>query len=178
VSAPPDSRALPFAPGPADSATGLSPSTPADGRSHTRRGNVGWVILVVIVAGALLAWTIFDRGSESPPAAVSVAAPPVAPSATEKPAPATADARQPQAELTTTRDVWVRVIADGARVLERQLPAGSRVPFTAQKTIVIRTGNAGAVRLSIHGKDHGALGLEGQVVTRTFSVPRPGSAGQ
>jgi hypothetical protein len=36
---------------------------------------------------------------------------------------------------------------------------------------VIRTGDAGAVRLSIGGKDHGFLGREGEVVTRTFAVP-------
>ena len=74
-------------------------------------------------------------------------------------------------ELTTTRHVWVRVIADGERVLERELPAGSRIPITAQKTIVIRTGDAGAVTLTIAGEDQGTLGREGQVVTRTFTVP-------
>jgi hypothetical protein len=71
----------------------------------------------------------------------------------------------------TTQPAWIRVIADGERVVERELPANSRIPFKAEKTIQIRTGNAGAVRLSIRGVDQGALGTEGEVVTRSFAVP-------
>jgi hypothetical protein len=67
--------------------------------------------------------------------------------------------------------VWVRVIADGERIVERELPADTRIPFSAEKTIVIRTGDAGAVRLSIRGEDRGVLGRDGVVVTRTFEVP-------
>jgi hypothetical protein len=65
----------------------------------------------------------------------------------------------------------VRVIADGERVIERELPADARIPFKAERTIQIRTGNAGAVRLSIRGKDQGSLGKIGEVVTRSFTVP-------
>jgi hypothetical protein len=65
----------------------------------------------------------------------------------------------------------VRVIADGERVVERELPADSRIPFKAEKTIVIRTGDAGAVKLSIRGQDQGTLGKDGAVITRTFTVP-------
>lgn len=74
-------------------------------------------------------------------------------------------------EITTLRPVWVRVIADGERVVERELPADARIPFTAEKTIVIRTGDAGAVRLTIRGEDQGVLGRDGEVVTRSFTVP-------
>jgi hypothetical protein len=65
------------------------------------------------------------------------------------------------------------VIADGERVVERELPADARVPLKAAKTIVIRTGDAGAVRLSIGGQDQGILGRDGEVVTRTFTVGEP-----
>jgi hypothetical protein len=47
------------------------------------------------------------------------------------------------------------------------------VPLKAAKTIVIRTGDAGAVRLSIAGQDQGILGRDGEVVTRTFTVGEP-----
>jgi hypothetical protein len=71
--------------------------------------------------------------------------------------------------------VWVRVVVDGERVVERELPANARIPLTAEKTIVIRAGNAGAVRVTLAGRDQGVLGPEGTVVTRTFSLPsRPG----
>jgi cytoskeleton protein RodZ len=63
------------------------------------------------------------------------------------------------------------VLVDGERVLEREVPADTRVPLAAQKTILIRTGDAGAVRLSILGEDQGFLGREGEVLTRSFTVP-------
>jgi hypothetical protein len=74
------------------------------------------------------------------------------------------------AEIVTTRRVWMRVLVDGERVLEREVPADRRVPLSPQYTIVIRTGDAGAVRLSIRGEDQGFLGREGEVLTRSFTV--------
>jgi hypothetical protein len=68
----------------------------------------------------------------------------------------------------------MRVLVDGERVLEREVAAGTRVPLKAEKTIVIRTGDAGAVRLAIRGEDRGFVGAEGEVVTRSFAVP-PGT---
>jgi uncharacterized protein DUF4115 len=64
---------------------------------------------------------------------------------------------------------------DGEKVLEREVPAGTRVPLNAEKTIVIRTGDAGAVRLALRGEDRGLLGAEGEVVTRSFAVPPRGA---
>lgn len=97
---------------------------------------------------------------------------PVAPPAvTLEPAPQTpAAARQLELEITTTRGVWVRVLSDGERVLERELPADARVPVTAGQTIVIRTGDAGAVLVSVNGAEPEPLGREGQVMTRTFTL--------
>ena len=71
----------------------------------------------------------------------------------------------------------MRVIVDGARLIEREVPAGTKIPIKAEKTIVIRTGDAGAVRLSIRGGTSTPLGREGEVVTRSFTVPpRSGAA--
>ena len=88
-----------------------------------------------------------------------------------QPQPGSAAADATETALTTTRPVWVRVVADGARLIERELPAGARIPIAAQRTIVIRTGDADAVRLWIAGRDQGSLGRAGEVVTRTFTVP-------
>ena len=76
----------------------------------------------------------------------------------------------PRTELTTLRPVWVRVVVDGERLLERELPAGETVPLSPRETIVLRAGDAGAVRLAIGGKDQGPLGPDGRAVTRTFDV--------
>ena len=124
--------------------------------------------LVLLALVAVATWSLRTGGPHpgvSEPATVDPAAP--APAATPPPAAAPSPAGT---ELTTIRRVWVRVIADGERVVERELPADARVPLKAEKTIVIRTGDAGAVRLSIAGQDQGILGRDGQVVTRTFTV--------
>ena len=142
----------------------------------SRRARVGTPALVggallLIAAGGWITWMMRTRSPETsvtaPPPDTRAAAPPASPS------PA-APANQPAAaasELTTTRRVWVRVIADGQRIVEGELPANARVPLTAEKTVVIRAGNAGVVRLTLRGKDQGALGPEGTVVTRSFVVP-------
>ncbi len=129
---------------------------------------IGGTILLLVV-GALVIWWLRARapagdtaGGATPPTRVPAAATPVAALA----APSVAGS-----ELTTTRPVWVRVVADGKTILERQLAANTRVPVAAQKTIVIRAGDAGAVRLRIRGQDQGPLGGAGEVVTRRFEVP-------
>jgi hypothetical protein len=152
------------------------------------RGQVVVRLLALVIIAALMAWALWpaapvpspgagdDRVTSTPPppaTETAPAAPATAPGAAAEPPAATPPATQPATgtELTTSRNVWVRVIADGERVLEREVAAGSRIPITAQKTIVIRTGDAEAVRLTIAGQDQGALGRAGEVVTRTFTVP-------
>jgi hypothetical protein len=130
---------------------------------------------VVVAAGVLLvaiiAWQVVGRPSapDSVPAIpTATAQPPATPTpAAQAPAPAPGS----DTVLTTTRAVWLRVVADGERIISRELPADARVPLNAEKTIEIRAGDAGAVRLSIRGRDQGALGRDGEVVTRSFTVP-------
>jgi hypothetical protein len=73
-----------------------------------------------------------------------------------------------QGELTTVRVSWVRVIVDGEKTIERELPAGAKIPLVARQSIVVRAGDAGAVRVTIDGKDQGSFGPDGAVATRTF----------
>jgi hypothetical protein len=127
---------------------------------------LGGGALLLIVVAALVVWSLGADPPEAETAAGQTTAAVQQPLATAPSAPsATAS------ELTTSRPVWVRVVADGKVVVERQLPANSRVPLEAQKTIVIRAGDAGAVRLRVRGQDQGALGGPGEVVTRRFDVP-------
>ena len=132
------------------------------------------VLVGLVIAAAVWFWPVGREPATAPdpqPSATqraTPAAPPTAAPATPPPAPAPAPSAS---ELTTTRAVWIRVVADGARVVSRELPAGARVPFTAERTIEIRAGDAGAVRLTIGGRDQGPLGRDGEVVTRSFTVP-------
>jgi RodZ C-terminal domain len=133
---------------------------------------------VLLVAGTLVIWRQ-ARPAVRPagPASASVRTrapetPPAKPTTVNRAAQAAAQGAREESVVTTTRAVWVRVVADGVPVVERELPANARLPFVARDKIVIRTGNAGAVRLTIGGIDQGALGGFGEVVTRSFDVPR------
>jgi hypothetical protein len=165
------------------SATGIAAPIPFDepapavqGTTRPRAWVTGRIALVVgigvlIAAGATL--MILPR-RQAPATAV---AQPVATSQAPAPAPSVPAPSIPPAvdpdglrmEFTAVKPVWVRVTVDGERALERELRAGDRVPFKAQHTIVIRAGNAGAVRVAIGGQDQGLLGREGDVVNRTFN---------
>ena len=150
----------------------VEPTAPLADTPAPKRSGVPILILLVVLAAAAGLW-IWNAQRVEPQQEVSGDAapgqqPPVAAAPTAEttpPAPTT------ESVVTTVRRAWVRVIADGERVVERELAADTRLPFNAEKTIVIRTGDAGAVRLSIRGEDQGPLGRDGQVVTRTFTVP-------
>ena len=91
---------------------------------------------------------------------------------TPNPAPSVSAAAPLSGELTAVRRVWVRIITDGNRI-ERELPAGTVVPLRAQRTLTLRIGDAGAVKVTIGHRDQGALGRDGEVVMRTFTAQTP-----
>ena len=129
--------------------------------------------LVGIAVVGLLAVFLWSRGRSQDDAAppVAVAAPPApAVPAPAPPAAATSGTETPPpAEVTTIRRVWMRVTVDGERVVEREVAEGTKIPLNGSQ-IVIRAGDAGAVRVSIAGKDQGVFGPAGQAATRTFTV--------
>ncbi len=129
--------------------------------------------LLVLATGGLVTWTLRKGGREpANPDRIVTAQLPATSAPDEAPAvPRPIPVSPHDSQIITSRPVWVRVVADGQRVVERELQAQARIPFKATRSIVIRTGDAGALRLSIGGRDQGPLGADGVVVTRTFSVP-------
>lgn len=154
-----------------------SGSMPRSANARIRRARTIWVAGVLIALGAisvLLFWLL--QSPQDRPVRQGAAVP--ARSVPAVPRPDPAPAPQPSVSDTTPRSdivavqrVWVRVVADGVRVVERELQAGERVPLRAGATSAIRAGNAGALRLTIDGEDRGLLGPEGEVMTRTVRVP-------
>jgi cytoskeleton protein RodZ len=141
-------------------------------------GAAAIVILIVAVFAFSRAWR--GGGEEPadgavPPSTASTAATGAVPAAN---APRGAAVRPPapvravQIELTTMRPVWMRVTADGERRLEREVPGGQKLSFGADRAIVLRAGDGGAVRLSVNGSDRGMLGRAGYPVTRTVTRER------
>jgi cytoskeletal protein RodZ len=70
-----------------------------------------------------------------------------------------------QLELHTTGECWVRVTADGKRVLSRLMKEGEKETLEVENKAVIEVGNAGALAFSINGRPGKPLGQLGQVRT-------------
>ena len=60
-------------------------------------------------------------------------------------------------------DAWVRILADGTRVDNGRLNVGTTRSYTATDEFCVRTGNAGALHLTLDAQDLGLLGRPGQV---------------
>jgi hypothetical protein len=71
------------------------------------------------------------------------------------------------------RDVWVRTTVDGRTDEGRTLAAGQSMDVSAEQSISIRVGDAGAVVVSVNNGEKRPLGRDGQVVTRQFVVEGP-----
>jgi hypothetical protein len=149
-------------------------------KQSTRRSRViagAGALVVLIVAGALLTrpWQngppdSSRSGSQSARASIPPLSQPAVPP-TAQPAAAPADPGPPRSEIIALQRVWVRVVVDGNREVERELAAGERVALRAGTVSVIRAGNAGAVRVTINGENRGTLGPEGEPITRTLRAP-------
>lgn len=135
---------------------------------------------VAVLAVAVLLWrsssgpvgpTTPTNPSVSPASGGSQAAAPTPSASAPAPKPAV-PAGPPRAlniEFITTRPVWARITIDGRKAMEREFPADQRIPLGADRTIVIRAGDAGAIRLVVDGKDLGPLGKDGQIFSRAFT---------
>lgn len=64
---------------------------------------------------------------------------------------------------------WMSVVADGRTVYEGTSEQGYEETWTAQNSLVFRTGNAGGVALSVNGGEPVVLGQSGVVRTVTLS---------
>ena len=137
-----------------------------------RRTNRGLVIAGVAVAAIVVAVWMWRGSSLSVQSPTPGTGPAVQTPATAPPAPASppAPARALNVELTTLRPVWMRVIVDGNKLMERVVPEGQTIPVGADTTIAIRAGDGGAVRLSVGGKDQGLLGRDGFPANRALSA--------
>ena len=69
---------------------------------------------------------------------------------------------------------WLSVVADGENVYEGIAESGFEETWTAQSSLVFRTGNAGGVELSVNGDRAVVLGSSGVVRTLTLTPDSDG----
>ncbi len=70
--------------------------------------------------------------------------------------------------VTVTDESWVRVISDGKEAFEGVLPQGTSRNWNAQKQLVVKAGNAGAVMVSFNDGQAQPLGEAGTVQEVAF----------
>jgi cytoskeletal protein RodZ len=89
-----------------------------------------------------------------------------------------------QLELRLTDRAWVRVVADGERVLEANLDAGFVQTIRAEESMQLVVGNAGGVKVALNGETMQPIGPPGHVRRVDVSTsgmevveiePKPGS---
>ncbi|MEM9772614.1 MAG: RodZ domain-containing protein [Cyanobacteria bacterium P01_D01_bin.73] len=69
-----------------------------------------------------------------------------------------------------TSRAWIRVVVDGQVDFEGVLPEGTERSWAADETLLVRSGNAGAVLLSFNGQNPEPLGEDGAVQEAQFDA--------
>ena len=72
--------------------------------------------------------------------------------------------------VAARRSSWVRVTVDGRVTAERIFKAGETQQISNAREVSVRAGDAGAVTVSVDGRQATVLGREGEVVTRRFAA--------
>jgi len=79
--------------------------------------------------------------------------------------------------VETDRPAWIRTTIDGRVDGARVFAAGEKKTVLANRDIVLRAGDAGAVFVSLNGAERKALGPRGSVATRRFAADVPQAPG-
>jgi cytoskeletal protein RodZ len=164
-----------------------------DTHESDRRTATTWLGLIAVsvpIAGVVLYFTTGRQPAPEPapdPVPVAAAAP-EPPPLPPPPAPiAESDAGLPGAapidsaasdtpsdvlsvNLLATRECWVSATVDGTKVIDRLLQAGERTTMEIRRELVLTTGDAAALSLTLNGADARSLGAIGEVVTTTLSL--------
>lgn len=155
-------------------------------RRRRRKGRSWTWGLFLLLAGALLlalvaVFSWLNERRQSAPAAVvtppQVAAPaePAVQAVQPTPPPPAPVPESPRAPIEVTldfsADCWVRVTADGKTVIEEQRVQGESLQFEAQKTVVVKLGNAAAADIQVNGSPFPFEKKPNQVVELTIDLP-------
>jgi cytoskeletal protein RodZ len=144
-------------------------------------GAAAAVVIVLLIVGMLSGGDSEEPAGTGPPPATQTPAVPAPtadalnPSAPAEPDPTTPTA-EPSAftsvevELTITGEVSYVRTEQGSPAIEAELQEGESETFTSDDEVVLRIGDASAVRLVVNGDDLGPLGDPAQVVEVTCAV--------
>lgn len=135
---------------------------------------VGSVAALILFAGAQIIFSNSDNGNDSEVVATTSATP--SNSASESAAPSAAASPEivggVNVELVASRGItWLYATNESGEVLfSGQVREGASKTFSEAKQVNLRVGNAGAVDISVNGKDVGSIGADREVVNLTYNA--------
>ncbi|HEY9634422.1 MAG TPA: RodZ domain-containing protein [Coleofasciculaceae cyanobacterium] len=80
------------------------------------------------------------------------------------------DGKPVQVGVTLKAQSWIRVVADGKTEFEGVLPEGTQRTWVADKTLIVRAGNAGGVLVEFNDQTAKQMGAPGEVQELTFAA--------
>jgi cytoskeletal protein RodZ len=87
------------------------------------------------------------------------------------PAPAPISSKPVRVSLTVKgQQAWLRIVVDGKTDFEGILPQGTQRSWTADRQVIVRSGDAGAVEVSYNESKPQLMGKPGDVEEKTFST--------
>jgi cytoskeletal protein RodZ len=135
---------------------------------------VGSAAALVLFAGAQIIFSNLGNGND-PEVVITTSATP-SNSASESSAPSAAASAVVTGgvtvELIASRGAtWLYAANENGKVLfSGQIPKGAVKTFNEVKQVNLRVGNAGAVDISVNGKDVGSVGADGVVANLTYNA--------
>lgn len=111
-----------------------------------------------------------------PPSSVPATVPAPTPAANASPQPPAVQAAPVMVKVSLSDRSWLSIAADGKPLYEGVATKGYQKTWSAQKNLVIQTGNAGAVSLAVNGDAPVVAGPAGAVKTFTLTPSSKGAA--
>jgi hypothetical protein len=72
-------------------------------------------------------------------------------------------------ELTVRNPSWIIATVDGRKIVNRLLEVGERQTFEARRDLILTAGDAGAIVMTLNGRQARPLGRSGETVTARVS---------
>jgi cytoskeletal protein RodZ len=82
----------------------------------------------------------------------------------------TKDGKSVQVSVRLKADSWMRIVADGETKFEGILPEGTQRSWVANKTLIVRAGDAGNVLVEFNDQTPKEMGEPGKVEEMTFAA--------
>lgn len=125
----------------------------------------------IVLAAAAGYWFGSGAGETPPPAPVKqqASAPSAPPPKKETPPAPPKETKAVVVQAKFTGKSWIEVVADNKSIYEGIPKIGEAFTWKADQSILIRSGNAGAVEITHNGKPLGKLGDSGEVTAKKFT---------